>query len=781
MLNLEGETDRHYAVRGEFSLATDGEVTIHLGGHVWFDAFLDGEFFTQGPSRAASQDLEWERFVFPLAAGNHVLALHAHVEGITTRLWEAEAPPCIFVEVMADQRELAVAWKDVVLPGFVRLNRRKGCVLGWAEWRDTRLDPVGWEKYEFLAADWRSTPLTEVTFESKGEVQLGPVLEMRREGVLVGEGALVTMSMHDHDPPMAFAVRDLAGLESLPPNGVWRRWDLGRVRLGRPQLELSCPRGALVQIGYAEQLLGGRVVPYLNSGGGTDSCLLDTWIALGGRQVFRPLHPNGARFLELHVLAPPAEVEVHSAQFVERCYYHEGMIQGRFTSGDAALDRIWAVGVDTLMSCSEDAITDNPTRERGQWLGDVIGPGMEIVAVAFEDLRPIERGLRQAAQCAGEDGMIPAVFPGTREFLPTFALQWPAAVVQFHRLSGNRELLADLHAAAVRNLDAFAGQRVLGGLRTDASHWNFVDWGYAGSATVFAAGAKDLESYDPALSLFYLSALRAMATWSGWLNKMDAAHTYEAEAQLVLSEMREQRFADFSPQLGFHAAVLALREQIFDAESEKRGVRFVKDHILRCFPNDPDAPRLADTRVESTRLITPFFLHFALQELVRRGEIRFVLDQMKTCWGWMLAQGVTTWMEVFDPRWSHCHQWSGCPTWILSRYLLGLFPRFDLGPNIFDFTPYSSGLEMVSGQIPLPGGGVVSVENRKADGGSLFSSIQASQAITLRIPDRGAVLIESVWEGHLPGAGPSWSENRKPEVTGRKVSLAAELSRDLQT
>jgi len=40
---------------------------------------------------------------------------------------------------------------------------------------------------------------------------------------------------------------------------------------------------------------------------------------------------------------------------------------------------------------------------------------------------------------------------------------------------------------------------------------------------------------------------------------------------------------------------------------------------------------------------------------------------------------------LFDTRWSHCHQWSGCPTWQMSRYSLGLRPRLDLAPDTFEF------------------------------------------------------------------------------------------------
>jgi hypothetical protein len=97
-------------------------------------------------------------------------------------------------------------------------------------------------------------------------------------------------------------------------------------------------------------------------------------------------------------------------------------------------------------------------------------------------------------------------------------------------------------------------------------------------------------------------------------------------------------------------------------------------------------PRNDDPGKFNARLITPYFAHYVMPLFIERGRMDFVLEQFRRCWGgFLLANGRTTWLEVFDTRWSHCHQWSGCPIWQLSRYLLGLHPRFDLGAAHYDF------------------------------------------------------------------------------------------------
>ena len=60
--------------------------------------------------------------------------------------------------------------------------------------------------------------------------------------------------------------------------------------------------------------------------------------------------------------------------------------------------------------------------------------------------------------------------------------------------------------------------------------------------------------------------------------------------------------------------------------------------------------------------VTPYFAHYAFPLLIENINLDLALDQYRTCWGWALGGGRTTWVEVFDTRWTHCHQWAECPS-----------------------------------------------------------------------------------------------------------------------
>ncbi len=747
------EPDSHFYFRGRFRLSAESKVKIRLLAASWFDAWLDGEWLSEGPARFAPKHPEFQTLEKTLFVGEHLVGLHVHYQALETRLMPADTPMFVFAEI---EDGPAIEWTCLPLDeAYRKTERRIDCTLGWTEWCRTEKLPRGWHEPAFDDSAWLvpvSRTLPDIESFQCQEIDAMQRIEHRPEPV--GQGSLVNMSMFTHDPTAGFITRRFDD-DSLPAQGRWLRFDLGKVRLGRPAVTVEAPAGTVVQMAYAESLTHGRVSPYISSSAGdVYSCNLDHFVLRGGKQTVKPLHPKGGRFVEVHVVGEGiADVEF---VFEERVYYPEA-VEGAFECDDELLNRIWSVGVETLRSCSEDAITDNPTRERGQWLGDAVGAGMDILSVSYSDMRPLKRGLIQAAQCVGADGMIPAVFPGTISYLPSFSVQWVAAVPHYVELSGDFQTLEKLYPAAVANIRCFDGDLCEDGLCMNPTRWNFVDWGYRGSSTGFVDDEEHYVEMDPALSLFYLKALQALVRWAELLDRPDdVAQWREEEAAFSKKVERVLQDVNGNPsdwkKVGFHTAALLLGCGLLE-EPERRAacVEYIKQHILDCFPNRFDAPRLYDTTVESSQLITPFFAHHVFPALIDAGEMEFALEQFRICWGHWLDIGLTTWPEVFDIRWSHCHQWSGCPTWILSRYALGLHPRFDLGNDHYELRLETGGLERASGTIPVSGSDkTVSVSWKQTDAGIEYV-LKTSAPIILHTPE-GTVQVESEYACLLSSA-----------------------------
>ena len=383
---------------------------------------------------------------------------------------------------------------------------------------------------------------------------------------------------------------------------------------------------------------------------------------------------------------------------MERTYYPEPT--GTFTCDDPLLNKIWLTGVNTVRSCSEDSFVDCPTRERGEWTGDVASVASEIAAVSWSDMSLARRALVQAAQAARSDGLVAGVGPGDPGYLSTYSAQWITACVRYLEMTGDKSLLVELLPAARQNLAAFEAQRSASGVSENLG-WAFVDWGYV----------RNQGPTDMALNIHYLMGVRSMARWEravGDSAKAEEDEQIAHELERLISNWLESQIAlpGQWENVGYQAASLALLADLVPSNQVTACISRMKEHLMNCFPNNPNGPRLSDPSVSDEHLMTPYFQHFAFAALLNHGETDFVLNQYRKCWGWALGDGRTTWLEVFDIRWSHCHEWSGCPTWQLSRYILGLRPRFDLGALVFDLNIQPGNLKKASGEFPIDGGAV---------------------------------------------------------------------------
>ncbi|NBT23860.1 hypothetical protein EBT11_04315 [bacterium] len=701
-ISPEAEPGAEALFRGTFHLARDGRIQIQMVGASWYQVWLDGKWLLEGPLRYASERPEFQFEEIKLTSGSHVLAIHARHEGVETRILKA-TPPYLWCRICDQDRDVAIQWKGTPLALQAKSDswiptaqpHRINPQLGWVERRDTRLEPDGWKGSEFDDAEWRATTKGASQLPEPVPANLSSVQTFVHRLTPLAEGPLArTFGYENDEPAFAFFSRDRA-CRDLPVKGKWRLYDLGRVRLGRPSITMDLPAGTVVEMAYAEALTNGRVAPFINLSCGP-SCNLDRFFARGGKQTFTPLLPKGGRFLEVHVLGVTSDQGFPQAEYLERCYHPP--TEAAFHCGDPLLEKIWCAGAETHRACTEDALTDNPTRERGQWVGDAAATGMDNAAVLFHDLRLCRRSLVQAALCAREDGLVAALSPGTVCHMTSYAFLWVAAVQHYFRCTGDRALLEELWPAAQKNFAALKPFLGPEGLRNQAGQ-TFIDWGY-----------RVEEPADTATNLFLLGALREMCDWAKQLGHGPESHQKQAEEldKILRTRLQDRLKAGGWKAVGYHSAALGLRFGL--VEDETGCLDYLAAHLRDCFPNQPDAPRNDDPLTFEARLITPYFAHYVFPLFLERNRTDFVLEQVRQGWGWLIGDGRTTLPEVFDTRWSHCHQWGGCPTWQMSRYLLGLRPRLDLGPDTFEYCLAPGSLRQARGRLPHPNGGWIHVE-----------------------------------------------------------------------
>ncbi len=729
--------NQYVAFRAKLRLPSSERIIIRIFGCDLYRLYMDNEERSEGPARFAEAQPEYDEIELRLEAGEHTLAVIAHYYGVPTRMTANRLPAFLQAVVLRESgRPLDLTWQCRELDAYLPVQRRVNGQLGWTEHCDTRLLP------EEFAAD-------DAGWVTPGQVQPWPhsdtphyiasdirCMYQSMDGKLLGEGCYVDRFGYEKDdPPVRFMLRDLHS-SGFTPDGVWYRFDFGKIGLYRPVFSIEAPEGAVVETGYSESLTDARVVPVISLSA-SSSCHMDRWVAKGGEQTLSTYSYRGFRYLELHIAAPAATVRLHGMTVRQRSYF--GLARGSFESSDPLLNRIWILCAETLQSCSEDALTDTPVRERGQWLGDAVTACLEVANVAYGDLTLIRRSLEQAALCRREDGMIVGCYPGQIIPVSSYAMLWISSCMRYYGLTGDIEWMRMQHPAATEVVDFYLKHLTEHGVQP-LPYWDFLDWGHM----------VDKNEINVALNVLVWKALNDLGKWSellgdsadaevrrGQLDQLEAAmrsHMLGEQGLLRTAFSAAGNPADSTREAGFHANTLALKFGWFRGEERAKAVELIKQHMLNCFPNRQDAPRLAHPRANHPQLITPYFAHFSLSALLEEGETAFVYDQIRRCWGWMLEQGATTLLEVFDPRWSHCHAWSGCPAWQLSYYALGLHPRGNGNPLSFQFGLHPESLEHASGLLPVTGGThAIRISWRRKEGGILYEC-ECEQEMDIFIP-----------------------------------------------
>ena len=686
-----------------------------------YRVYHNGEQLLEGPARFTESHPEYDEHLLLLKPGKQTFTIVIHQYGVTTRMTTAAVSPFLQFQICSRTEAFPLKWQCKEETSFKHLGRRLNDQLGWMEFCDMRT-LSDWKK-EASGPGWVEpivvdNPLPDASYRAK---TIASCLALPVTSRAAGEGRYTNrLGYEDDDPPVRFMLRDQA--PSLPPEGCWYRFDFGKIGLYRPRIRLDVPEGTVVEAGYSEGLTDGRVYPIVTLSAST-SCSMDRWITKAGAQTLETYAQRGFRYLELHVAAPKESIHGLCVEGEQRSYFSNPT--GSFACSDPKLNEVWQMCIETLQSNSEDVLVDSPTRERGQWLGDIATVGLENVGVSFGDMFYMRRSLLQAADCRSKDGLVAALYPGEPIYITSFALLWVSACVRYYRLTGDRSLLEEAYASAVETVNVFWARMTERGI-APFEVWDFLDWGHL--------IAED--EINVSLNLLLLQALRDLRVWEEVLGRKSSVEQRIRQYQLLkfvilrtnvmtdglLAQSVSQEADRLPATRGFHANVLGCLLHLFDAEAKQAAVAYIKSHLLACFPNNPAAPRLSSPKANNNGLITPYFSHFYLQVLWEAGEAEFVLEQYRVCWGWMLSQGANTLLEVFDSRWSHCHVWSGCPAWQLSRNVLGLVPDDSGDPVSFNWRPQPGMLDFAQGTIPLlHQEGVIDMQWRRKGEGWAYS------------------------------------------------------------
>lgn len=543
-------------------------------------------------------------------------------------------------------------------------------------------------------------------------------------------------------------------LESAPPGPLRFRgddlphgaesvavvYDLGTEVLGRPRVRFAAPRGTRVDLVYAERLTDAGTADALRHPL-VDPC--ERYIASGeGVETVHTFHPRGMRYLEV-VLTPPAGatdagvwdgVRVESVELTRARYPAVRSTDptgnvGRFECSDPVLNHVWELGSRTLAACMEDAYLDCPLRERGLYVGDALVQ-FHINLVTWADTRLFRRcwELFFLSAAAGTSGLVAGgcfgLSPGT---CPDYSSLMPWGLRAYYDATGDFDFLQQMRPPLERLLESLAALVGPDGLVDATGLGAYVDTathdhdGVSAAVNAFVAGA-----FREAAAVFdRLRDVEAAAAWRGRYDALKAAfHAafFDAGRRVYLDRQRGEA-GESTPSV--HGNTLALLFELAPAEHRPRVAAYLKSALESTAAVPRNGGRASAFPVSS------YFSFYTLSALADAGEWPFVLEFIRQNWSPYLAAGNATAWEYFSDEASLCHAWSASPTYLLSRYALGVSFPVPGDLSRVRIEPETAGLAFAEGVVPHPGGvGPIWVSWERPDGGPVRLQVRLPRGVT---------------------------------------------------
>ena len=657
--------------------AVPARAVVRVSADNRYALFVNGRRVALGPARG---DLRhWRYRALDLAPflrrGKNVVAAQVWNDGAAAALAQISARTGFFLEAAdggAAELDSGPRWQvrvdrsRSILAGAEQLagplESRKYYAAAPAETHDAALGAPDWLSPVSRAPDWVAAVGAVAAGEAAPwtlvEDRLPAMrLERRSGGRLVGvDGA--AGSTFPHRPV------------TVPPNSSARFLiDAGRLEAAYPELTVSGGRGAEISLSYSEALYGPDKSYLRDRGAVTGGDLLgltDSFRPDGSRKaVFRPFWWRSWRLAELRVKtgAEPLRLE----RFTRDLTGYPFPLLGRFESSDPELNRIWAIGWDTVRLDAHETFMDTAYWEQLQYIGDSRLEALISYAVSGDPRLAVQA--LEAFDDSRTGGLPQSRWPSSLDqSIPPFALLWIGMLHDYWRYQPDpaplRRSLTGLRAV----LDWYRAYVGKDGLVGTTPGWEFIDW--RPTLNNYPETTDPRTSEPCIMTLMYVGALRQAAEIEDAVGGADRALGNRTAASRLAQAVQERcwsptrgLYADTPEKATFsqHANALALLYDVAP-EAERRGI--VDRITVR------DGGIAAPEGITGTTYYFAFYLVRALDH-VGLGDRYIAL--LRT-WRAMLAQNFTTWPEQPDPSRSDSHAWSAHPTADLLAIVAGIQP-----------------------------------------------------------------------------------------------------------
>ncbi|MGN1122618.1 MAG: family 78 glycoside hydrolase catalytic domain, partial [Eubacteriales bacterium] len=396
------------------TFGSDGSIRV-VRSQLDYKLYINGEFVTQGPAPGYPfhyyyNEIDVTKFLVP---GENTIAVHTYYQGLLNRVWvSADLRHGLVLDLYADGNKLCESdesWKCAYHTGYTACGKF-GYDTAYAENYDAgspeyafalpAFDDSAWEYAKFKTAD-------------DHELFLQP-----------------TQQLDIYDVKPASLTKTAAGYMA----------DFGFEAVGYLKFAATGKKGDVIVMHYAEELADDGSLRWKMR----CNCDYEEKFTLSGREgdVLSQYDYKAFRYAEL-ILPEGVTVDPESLVFTVRHYPFKEV--KHYTGKNERLAAIYKLCSDTVKYGVQECFVDCPTREKGQYLGDVTIAGIASAALTGDPAmmkKALENYTQSSFICKGLMTVAPA---SLMQEIADYSLQFPFQVLWLYRYTGDLAFLRQMY------------------------------------------------------------------------------------------------------------------------------------------------------------------------------------------------------------------------------------------------------------------------------------------------------------------------------------------------
>ena len=624
----EEHKNKHILFRKKVNISQFQKAVVRISADDYYKLYINGKFVTQGPAPAYNfhyyyNEIDVTEF---FSEGENTIAVHTYYQGLINRVWvSSDYRHGLVFDLFTDDKKIAESdesWKCAYHTGFKECGKY-GYDTQYAECYDASSPETNFYLPDFDDSSWENA-----IFKTNSDYTL---FKQPTE----------QLSIYDVKPAVV----------NKTDNGYFI--DFGFEAVGYLSFNATGKCGDKIVMYYGEELNDDGTVRWKMR----CNCDYRDEFILSGKENDKLNQYDYKAFRYVRIELPQGvTIDQNSIAFTVRHYpFTETK---HYTGTNEKLAKIYKLCSDTIKYGTQECFVDCPTREKGQYLGDVTIAGiasLELTGNPAIIKKALENYCESSFICKGLMTVAPA---SLMQEIADYSLQFPFQVLWVYNYTNDMDFLKQMYPYVMNVYDYFADYRTEKGLLSGVKpKWNLIDWPKNLRDNYdFPEDRPVVDGYHNVINGFYLAMLKHIDEIRSILGIEPTGKTQETENSYteVFYNKENKVFVDSegSQHASYHSNVLALfAGAVKDDQTKKSVLKLIEEKKL--------------TRGGV------YMAFFALYGLKMYGEKELMEKLMTDDGAWlnMLSEGATTCYEAWgkNQKWntSLFHPWASAPAILL--------------------------------------------------------------------------------------------------------------------